>query len=79
MTKRPELDENGWRSVVYQTRIYGSCYIPAATRSVCNEWDTPTRRYSWKSWGRSMLTGGHKHKAYCNDAITGKPIPTKEL
>jgi hypothetical protein len=73
------LDERGWIRVVGQTRSYGSCYIPAATRSTCGEWETLLRRYSWRSYGRSLQAGGHKHKAYCHDKATGKPIPTKEL
>ena len=69
------MDEAQWIQKVIQTRKYGSCYIPVASRDGMAVEGT---RYLWTPFGRSAEKGGNKHKAYAHDS-DGRPVPSKNL
>ncbi len=71
----PTMTEAQWIRKVRQTRSYGSCYIPVASR---DGMAVQGITYTWTPYGRSALAGGHKHKAYAHDS-EGKPVPSKDL
>lgn len=69
---------------VTQTRRYGSTYVHAAVRNAVHGWQGVEGTLNgervvatYGSYGRSLVVGGHKYKAYCRYVASGKPVPSK--
>lgn len=71
-----EMNAAQWRRRVSQTRNYGSCYIPVASRAGLVVGNV---RYSYRYYGRSAQGGGHKHKAYAHRVSDGSIVKTRDL
>lgn len=67
-----------WIASVMATRTWGHTYIHAARRDHARFLHQDIA-FTWRSWGRSLLGGGHKYKAHARYISTGKPVPTKVL
>jgi hypothetical protein len=71
-----------WIAQTLNTRRYGHTYVHAAARAsafgyLAFEHDDIT--FSYRGWGRSLNTGGHKYKVHATYAESGKPVPSKVL
>jgi hypothetical protein len=66
-----------WTGRALATRDYGHTYVHAAWRGA--DYIHGNIVFAWSSWGRSLLSGGHKYKVHARYASTGRPVPTKIL
>lgn len=73
-----------WAKQTLTTRRYGSTYVHTGAREeaeskldTLGEENTGGIRFSFKGFGRSLQTGGHKYKVHAYR--DGKPVPSKEL
>jgi hypothetical protein len=80
MTKLKTTDMtpiNYWTGRVLATRDFGHTYVHADWRG--EDYVHGDIVFVWSSWGRSLLSGGHKYKVHARYASTGRPVPTKVL
>jgi hypothetical protein len=66
-----------WTNAALATRDYGHTYVHAAWRGA--DYVHGDIVFVWSSWGRSLLSGGHKYKVHARYRSTGEPVPTKVL
>lgn len=73
-------------SYVRMTRRYGQTYVHADVRQAVYGWqglsatlDGRQVLLTYRGWGRSLESGGHKYKAHARYQDTGRPVLTKDL
>jgi hypothetical protein len=66
-----------WIGCTLATRSFGHTYVHKAMRD--GDYVYGDIVFAWSSWGRSLLSGGHKYKVHARYTSTGKPVPTKIL
>jgi hypothetical protein len=72
-----------WIAQTLKTRRYGHTYVHAGARHspgfAFRAFEHDGIIFSYRGWGRSLNTGGHKYKVHATYAESGKPVPAKVL
>jgi hypothetical protein len=72
-----------WINQTMQTRHWGHTYVHAGARNAApfsfRAFEHDGIVFSFSSWGRSLVRGGHKYKVHARYADSGKPVPAKVL
>jgi len=72
-----------WSALALQTRRFGHVYVHSGARNMdtfafqCHS--CAGIHFSWRGYGRSLNSGGHKYKVHANYAGTCKPVPSRIL
>jgi hypothetical protein len=69
-------------TLALQTRRFGHCYVPADIRNNVWGWRGVTHgdiKLSFRGFGRSLQSGGHKYKVHARYVANDMPVPSKVL
>ena len=70
--------ETYWKKQVKRTRRYGYTYVHVGMKNPHASYTGADGTvYSYSSYGRSLIAGGHKYKVHARRE--GKPVPTAWL